>query len=101
MTLTLTLSLSLSLTLTLTLTRCMSRMAKLAARFLCDFGFSIGIGDVMPTPNLTRLKAALIRDGTARCRERIDEFERGTLDPMPGCTAEQASTARARGGVWG
>ena len=69
--------------------RCMSRMAKLAARFLCDVGFSIGIGDVMPTPNLTALKASLIRDGTARCRERIDEFERGTLDPMPGCTAEQ------------
>eukprot|EP00964_Phaeocystis_antarctica_P110892 scaffold75241_cov44-Phaeocystis_antarctica.AAC.2 len=45
----------------------------------------------MPTPNLTRLKAALIRDGTARCRERIVEFERGTLDPMPGCTAEQVT----------
>jgi DNA-directed RNA polymerase III subunit RPC1 len=45
----------------------MSRMAKLAARYLCDFGFSIGIGDVMPTSNLTKLKAALIRDGTARC----------------------------------
>ena len=43
----------------------------------------------MPTPSLTRLKAALIHDGTARCRERIVEFERGTLDPMPGCTAEQ------------
>ena len=69
--------------------RCMSRMAKLAARFLCDFGFSIGIGDVMPTANLTRLKAALIRDGTARCRDKIEEFERGTLEPSPGCTAEQ------------
>ena len=98
---TLTLTQTLTLTLTLTLTRCMSRMAKLAARFLCDFGFSIGIGDVMPTPNLTKLKAALIRDGTARCRERIDEFERGTLDPMPGCTAEQASTLRVRVSVWG
>ena len=68
--------------------RCMSRMAKLASRFLCDFGFSIGIGDVMPTANLTRLKAKLIRDGTASCREKIEEFERGTLEPSPGCTAE-------------
>lgn len=51
--------------------RCMSRMSKLAARFLCEYGFSIGIGDVMPTANLTRLKAELIRDGTARCRDKI------------------------------
>ena len=69
--------------------RCMSRMAKHAARFLCDFGFSIGVGDVMPTANLDRQKAVLIREGTALCQEKIDDFERGTLEPSPGCTAEQ------------
>ena len=69
--------------------RCMSRMAKHAARFLCDLGFSIGVGDVMPTADLERQKAALIREGTARCQHKIDDFERGTLEPSPGCSAEQ------------
>ena len=51
--------------------RCMSRMAKLAARFLCDVGFSIGIGDVMPTPNLTALKVRVrVRVGV-RVRVRL------------------------------
>jgi DNA-directed RNA polymerase III subunit RPC1 len=43
----------------------------------------------MPTANLERQKAELIREGTARCQLKIDDFERGTLEPAPGCTAEQ------------
>ena len=69
--------------------RCMSRMAKLAARFLCDHGFSVGIGDVMPTANLTRLKADLetSRLEAARAmeaeKERHVDAQRQRIDENP------------------
>ena len=35
-------------------TRCMSRLAKLTARFLCDRGFSIGVDDVTPSLKMNK-----------------------------------------------
>ncbi len=40
----------------------MNRLAKLCARTLTNRGFSIGIGDVFPTPALTAAKNKLVED---------------------------------------
>ena len=47
----------------------MGRLAKLTSRFLMDYGFSIGIVDVQPTPRLTEEKAKLLARGYLQCKE--------------------------------
>lgn len=42
---------------------CMGRLAKLAARSIAAFGFSIGIDDVTPTPAFNKAKRQLLLDG--------------------------------------
>ena len=46
---------------------CMSRLAKLTARFLADHGFSIGIQDVQATAAIMQEQEVLFRDGYAVC----------------------------------
>ena len=76
---------------------CMSRLAKLTARFLADHGFSIGIADVQPTDRLTSDKAALLEKGYEDCMEKIRQFEAGTLQQAPGCTPEQTLESEMNG----
>ena len=47
----------------------MGRLAKITSRFLMDYGFSIGIVDVQPTPRLTEEKAKLLARGYLQCKE--------------------------------
>lgn len=68
---------------------CMTRIAKLAARWLGTRGFSIGINDVQPGARLRELKNGLIEAGYAECDRLIDDFRRGLLQTQPGCTADQ------------
>ncbi len=42
---------------------CMGRLAKFAARFIGNWGFSIGIDDVTPTPAFNKQKRQLLLDG--------------------------------------
>eukprot|EP00967_Tisochrysis_lutea_P107963 scaffold166949_cov32-Tisochrysis_lutea.AAC.6 len=67
----------------------MERLARVTSRFLADYGFSIGIADVQPTPRLTAAKAVLLNSGYEACSGKITQFESGKLTPSPGCTAEQ------------
>jgi DNA-directed RNA polymerase III subunit RPC1 len=43
----------------------MNRLAKLSARFIGNRGFSIGIDDVSPAPDLQEAKEKLVRAGYA------------------------------------
>lgn len=65
---------------------CMRRVAKLSCFFLQIRGFSIGIGDVMPSASLSRRKQALVETGYAECERLITEMKTGTLVPLPGST---------------
>jgi DNA-directed RNA polymerase III subunit RPC1 len=67
----------------------MNRLAKLSAKWLTQRGFSIGIDDVMPGEELQTAKDDLIRDGYARCEERIAAFHRNELEPQAGCTPSE------------
>jgi len=75
----------------------MQRLAKVTARFLADYGFSIGINDVQPTAALSSAKGTLLGNGYEACRERIADFTAGRLTPSPGCTAEQTLESEING----
>ena len=56
----------------------MNRLAKLAARWIGIRGFSIGIDDVKPSPELERAKQKRVDSGYAKCDEHKERFEKGT-----------------------
>ncbi|KAK0206040.1 hypothetical protein DFS33DRAFT_552424 [Desarmillaria ectypa] len=71
----------------------MNRLAKLCARWLANFGFSLGINDVIPGPELTREKDRLVELAYAQCLEHIARAKKGQLENKPGCNQEQTLEA--------
>ena len=67
----------------------MNRLARLAARWLTNQGFSIGISDVYPGERLTELKQQLVASAYAECDEVIAKFKAKRLGKAPGCDEEQ------------
>ena len=67
----------------------MNRLAKLAARWLTNQGFSIGVSDVYPGEKLVDLKRQLVEKAYADCDDVIARFRDGHLDKAPGCDEEQ------------
>ena len=57
----------------------MWRLSRVASWFLMNRGFSIGIGDVTPSPSLLKLKIQLVKDGYAKCDSYISQLAAGTL----------------------
>ena len=76
---------------------CMSRLAKLCARWLANRGFSIGINDVQPGEALRAQKDIRVEKGYAECDENIEKLKRGQLQNQPGCTAEETLEVRQCG----
>eukprot|EP00301_Raphidiophrys_heterophryoidea_P004750 c12041_g1_i1.p1 GENE.c12041_g1_i1~~c12041_g1_i1.p1 ORF type:complete len:1414 (+),score=363.96 c12041_g1_i1:42-4244(+) len=72
---------------------CMSRLAKLSARFLMNEGFSIGIDDVTPVQKLQEEKAKLLTEGYRVCDEYIHQWKCGKLESQPGCNLDQTLEA--------
>lgn len=66
----------------------MNRLAKVAARWLANIGFSIGIGDVTPSMTLVDAKESLVEQAYAECDEYIDQAKVGKLENLPGSTQE-------------
>ncbi|KAF8628167.1 hypothetical protein AX17_006037 [Amanita inopinata Kibby_2008] len=71
----------------------MNRLAKLAARYLANYGFSLGINDVIPGPELTRKKDELVEQAYAECQDLIALASKGKLENKPGCNQEQTLEA--------
>ncbi|KAL8735608.1 MAG: hypothetical protein Q9166_000777 [cf. Caloplaca sp. 2 TL-2023] len=67
----------------------MNRLSKLAARWLTNQGFSIGISDVYPGGTLTQRKKQLVETAYARCDALIEDFKEGKLEKAAGCDEEQ------------
>lgn len=70
--------------------QCMSRLAKLSARFIGEGGFSIGITDVTPSVRLMKDKSAIIKVAYDECDELISDFKGGTLTLLAGCDEDQS-----------
>ncbi|KIY66237.1 beta and beta-prime subunits of DNA dependent RNA-polymerase [Cylindrobasidium torrendii FP15055 ss-10] len=71
----------------------MNRTAKLCARWLANFGFSLGINDVIPGPVLTSEKEGLVESAYARCLDLIARAKKGQLENKAGCDQEQTLEA--------
>ena len=78
-------------------TRCMGRLAKLAARYLCDRGFSIGIEDVTPTSSMLSLKSRILHEGQREAKDQIALYSKGTIKLKPGCNALQSLESEVNG----
>ncbi|KAF2405268.1 DNA-directed RNA polymerase III subunit RPC1 [Trichodelitschia bisporula] len=66
----------------------MNRLARLSSRWLGQQGFSIGIGDVYPSPTLVSKKQKLMDAAKAKCNAIIIAFKEGKLGRDPGCDEE-------------
>lgn len=76
---------------------CMSRIAQFTSRYLQNYGFSLGLGDVSPTPSLNALKSEVLARSFSRCEELISEASTGRLVPLPGMTVRQSLEAKLNG----
>lgn len=77
--------------------RCMQRLTKGITRWLTDYGFSIGINDVIPSADLNATKENVIRRNYKRCYELIDRFRRGKLVCRPGCNEDETLESEMSG----
>ncbi|KAF9563677.1 beta and beta-prime subunits of DNA dependent RNA-polymerase [Agrocybe pediades] len=71
----------------------MNRLAKLCARYLANYGFSLGINDVIPGPKLSQKKDELVEQAYADCQDLIADAKKGKLENKPGCDQEQTLEA--------
>ncbi|KAI0387182.1 beta and beta-prime subunits of DNA dependent RNA-polymerase [Hypomontagnella monticulosa] len=77
----------------------MNRLAKLCARVLTNRGFSIGIGDVYPTPSLTEAKQELVAKAYEKSDSFIDQFNNNMLPKAAGCTMEETLESKISGAL--
>jgi DNA-directed RNA polymerase III subunit RPC1 len=66
----------------------MNRLAKLAARWLANQGFSLGINDVMPGDNLQLNKQNMVETAYEKCEDLIQTAKKGKLENSAGCDQE-------------
>ncbi|CAL1713617.1 unnamed protein product [Somion occarium] len=71
----------------------MGRLAKLCARYLANYGFSLGINDVIPGPILSREKESMVARAYAECDDLIARAKKGLLENKAGCNQEQTLEA--------
>ncbi|KAG5493801.1 hypothetical protein JKF63_01633 [Porcisia hertigi] len=76
---------------------CMSRIAQFTARYLQNYGFSLGLGDVSPTPSLNEKKAAVLAVSFEKCDRLISFAKTGRLIPKPGMSVKQSLEAMLNG----
>lgn len=58
-----------------------------------NFGFSLGINDVIPGPILSKKKDTLVEAAYAKCQDLISQAKKGQLENKPGCDQEQTLEA--------
>ncbi|KAH7924840.1 beta and beta-prime subunits of DNA dependent RNA-polymerase [Leucogyrophana mollusca] len=71
----------------------MNRLAKLCARWLANYGFSLGINDVIPGPILAGKKDKLVEEAYGNCLDLIAQAKKGKLENKAGCNQEQTLEA--------
>lgn len=67
----------------------MLRLCRVSSFYITNYGFSIGIDDVTPTPKLVEEKLALVAKGYSTVEGYIEQFWKGVLNPITGLTREQ------------
>lgn len=75
----------------------MNRIARFSSRYLMNYGFSLGIGDVFPTPSLEERKRIVLDKSFALCHDMIRQANSGKMEPLPGMTVAQTLESRLNG----
>lgn len=65
----------------------MARVSRFSARWLSNYGMTIGISDVTPFRHLIEAKKKLISEGMDTCDDYIRQYTQETLLLRPGCNA--------------
>ena len=73
---------------------CMHRIAQFTSRWLMNYGFSLGLGDVSPTPSLEARKKAALDAAFGMCADIISKAQTGQLGPLPGLSVKQTLEAK-------
>jgi hypothetical protein len=60
---------------------------------LANYGFSLGINDVIPGPELNRQKDILVEKAYSDCQDLIALAKKGNLENKAGCNQEQTLEA--------
>jgi len=76
---------------------CMGRIAKISARWLGNWGFSIGIGDVTPSNQLKAEKESIIQTGYSEVTDMIAEYNKGGTECLPGMDQEATLETQIQG----
>ncbi len=71
----------------------MWRLARVASWYLMNRGFSIGIGDVTPSPSLLKMKQDLVQNGYDKCDDYIKQLESGSLQSTAGHSEDETLEA--------
>ena len=79
----------------------MNRLAKLAARWLANQGFSLGINDVIPGPILQSSKDDKVKRSYEQCDSFIELAKRGQLENAAGCDQETTLEQKISGELSG
>lgn len=76
---------------------CMNRISCFTSRWLMNYGFSLGLGDVFPTPTLEAKKASVLETSFSKCADLIYQAQSGRFAPIPGLTVKQSLEAKLNG----
>lgn len=69
------------------------KITALSGNYLANYGFSLGINDVIPGPKLFAKKDELVEKAYADCQILIARAKKGTLENKAGCDQEQTLEA--------
>ena len=58
-----------------------------------NYGFSLGINDVIPGPILSGKKDSMVAQAYAECQDLITRAKKGLLENKPGCDQDQTLEA--------
>lgn len=75
----------------------MTRVAKLTGRWFANRGMTIGIDDVTPSPEITRLKEKLLNKSYEQVKQQIQMHSEGKMMADPGSTLAQTLERKSKG----
>jgi len=68
----------------------LTRVSKFSARWIGDYGMSLGIDDVMPKKDLQENKEKIIEESLKESQEQIELYNTGRIKLEPGMNAEES-----------
>ena len=68
----------------------LTRISKFSSRWICDYGFSLGLGDVTPKRDLVEKKLNIISEGFKKCDDMIKLYNDGQIKLKPGMNMEKS-----------